>query len=225
MILTKENRLRCLISMLVFVALEVFIWTQPELIVKIFGYNNAVKYIDFVYYGGLFILYIIVFRKTLWNCLKKFKDNYKKYFNIIAICSFIAFVLIVAAAIILDSCGIGESANQEGIDNAIENYGIFMILPACLFGPLVEEVVYRGLVLGFLKGEGSGKVRTVIAIIVGAVLFGLIHCDFTNFSVTEILAVIPQMLMGLMFGIAYVLSDNIFCSIAVHMVINIIATV
>ncbi len=225
MILTKENRLSCLISMLVFVALEVFIWTQPELIVKIFGYNNAVKYIDFVYYGGLFILYIIVFRKTLWNCLKKFKDNYKKYFNIIAICSFIAFVLIVAAAIILDSCGIGESANQEGIDNAIENYGIFMILPACLFGPLVEEVVYRGLVLGFLKGEGSGKVRTVIAIIVGAVLFGLIHCDFTNFSVTEILAVIPQMLMGLMFGIAYVLSDNIFCSIAVHMVINIIATV
>ncbi len=225
MILTKENRLRCLISMLVFVALEVFIWTQPELIVKIFGYNNAVKYIDFVYYGGLFIFYIIVFRKTLWNCLKKFKDNYKKYFNIIAICSFIAFVLIVAAAIILDSCGIGESANQEGIDNAIENYGIFMILPACLFGPLVEEVVYRGLVLGFLKGEGSGKVRTVIAIIVGAVLFGLIHCDFTNFSVTEILAVIPQMLMGLMFGIAYVLSDNIFCSIAVHMVINIIATV
>ncbi len=225
MILTKENRLRCLISMLVFVALEVFIWTQPELIVKVFGYDNAVKYIDFVYYGGLFILYIIVFRKTLWNCLKKFKDNYKKYFNIIAICSFIAFVLIIAAAIILDSCGIGESANQEGIDNAIESYGIFMILPACLFGPLVEEIVHRGLVLGFMKGEGSGKVRTVIAIIVGAVLFGLIHCDFRNFSVTEILAVIPQMLMGLMFGIAYVLSDNIFCSIAVHMVINIIATI
>ncbi len=225
MILTKENRLRCLISMLVFVALEVFIWTQPELIVKVFGYDNAVKYIDFVYYGGLFILYIIVFRKTLWNCLKKFKDNYKKYFNIIAICSFIAFVLIIAAAIILDSCGIGESANQEGIDNAIESYGIFMILPACLFGPLVEEIVHRGLVLGFMKGEESGKVRTVIAIIAGAVLFGLIHCDFRNFSVTEILTVIPQMLMGLMFGIAYVLSDNIFCSIAVHMVINIIATI
>lgn len=225
MILTKENRLRCLISLLVFIALQVFIGTQPELIVKVVGYDNAVKYIDFVFYGGLFIFYIIVFRKTLWNCLKAFKDNFKKYFNIIAICSFIAFVLIVVAAIILDSCGIGESANQEGIDNAIENYGIFMILPACLFGPLVEEIVHRGLVLGFLKGEESGKVRTVIAIIVGAVLFGLIHCNFTDFSVTEILAVIPQMLMGLMFGIAYALSDNIFCSIAVHMVINIIATI
>lgn len=224
MISTKENRLRCLISLLVFVALHVFIWTQPELIVKIFGYDNAVKYIDFVFYGGLFILYIIVFRKTLWNCLKNFKDNSKKYIYIIAICTIITFVLIVAAAIILDSCGIGKSANQESIDNALENYGIFMALPACLFGPLVEEFVHRGFVLGTLKGEGSGKVRTVISIVVGAVLFGMIHCDINNLSVTDILSVIPQMLMGLMFGIAYVLSDNIFCPIAVHMVINIIAT-
>ena len=225
MILTKENRLRCLISLLVFIALEVFIWTQPELIVKIFGYDNAIKYIDFVFYGGLFILYIIVFRKTLWNSLKDFKDNYKKYFNIIAICTFITFVLIVAAAIILDSCGIGESANQKCIDNALENYGIFMALPACLFGPLVEEFVHRGIVLGALKGEKSGKVRTVIAIIVGAVLFGMIHCDLSNLTVTDVLSVIPQMLMGIMFGIAYVLSDNILCPIAVHMVINIIATI
>lgn len=225
MILTKENRLRCLISLLIFVALEVFIWTQPELIIRIFGYENAIKYIDFVFYGGLFIFYIIVFGKSLWNCLKDFKDNYKKYFNIIVICSFITFVLVVAAAIILDSCGIGESDNQKAVDNAIENYGIFMILPACLFGPLVEEFVHRGFVLGALKGERSGKVRTVISIIVGAVLFGMIHCDMNNLSVTGILAVTPQMLMGLMFGIAYVLSDNIFCPIAVHMVINIIATI
>ncbi len=224
MILTKENRLRCLISFFVFVALCVFIETQPELIIKIFGYENAIKYIDFVIYGGLFIFYILVFWKTLWNCLKDFKNNFKKYFKIIGICSFIAFVLIVAAAIILDSCGIGESDNQVGIDNAVENYGIFMILPVCLFGPLVEEFVHRGFVLGALKGEGSGKVRTVISIIVGAVLFGMIHCNFSNLSVTEILTVIPQMLMGFMFGIAYVLSDNIFCPIAVHMVINIIAT-
>lgn len=225
MILTKENRLRCLISLLVFIALHVFIGTQPELIVKIFGYDNAIKYIDFVFYGGLFIFYIIVFRKTLWNCLKDFKDNSKKYIYIIAICTFITFVLIVAAAIILDSCGIGESANQKGIDNALENYGIFMALPACLFGPPVEEVVHRGIVLGALKGEKSGKVRTVIAIIVGAVLFGMIHCDLSNLTVTDVLSVIPQMLMGLMFGIAYVLSDNILCPIAIHMVINIIATI
>ncbi len=225
MILTKENRLRCLISLLIFVALEVFIWTQPELIIRIFGYENAIKYVDFVFYGGLFIFYIIIFGKSLWNCLKDFKDNSKKYFNIIVICSFITFVLVVAAAIILDSCGIGESDNQKAVDNAIENYGIFMILPACLFGPLVEEFVHRGFVLGALKGEGSGKVRTVISIIVGAVLFGMIHCDMNNLSVTGILAVTPQMLMGLMFGIAYVLSDNIFCPVAVHMVINIIATI
>ncbi len=225
MILTKENRLRCLISLLIFVALKVFIWTQPKLIIRIFGYENAIKYIDFVFYGGLFIFYIIVFGKSLWNCLKDFKDNYKKYFNIIVICSFITFVLVVAAAIILDSCGIGESDNQKAVDNAIENYGIFMILPACLFCPLVEEFVHRGFVLGALKGERSGKVRTVISIIVGSVLFGMIQCDMNNLSVTGILAVTPQMLMGLMFGIAYVLSDNIFCPIAVHMVINIIATI
>ena len=225
MLLTKENRLRCLISILVFVALTVFIETQPELIIKTFGYENALKYIDFVYYGGLFIFYIIMFRKTLWDCLKDFKNNYKKYVNIIAIGAFITIVLVVVAAIILDSCGIGESDNQKAVDAAVANYGIFMVLPACLFGPLVEEFIHRGIVLGIIKGEGPGKVRTVISVIVGAVLFGMIHCNYMNFSAMEILTVIPQMLMGLMFGIVYVLSNNIFCPIVVHMIINVIATI
>ncbi len=225
MLLKKENRLRCLLSILVFVALLFFIETQPELIIKTFGYENAIKYIDFVYYGVLFLFYIIVFRKTLWDCLKDFKNNYKKYVSIIIICAFITFVLIIVAAIILDICGIGESDNQKAVDAAVANYGIFMTLPACLFGPLVEEVVHRGIVLGAIKGEESGKVRTVISIIIGAILFGMIHCNYMELSVIEILTVIPQMLMGLMFGIVYVLSNNIFCPIVVHMIINVIATI
>ena len=164
MLLKKENRLRCLLSILVFVALLFFIETQPELIIKTFGYENAIKYIDFVYYGVL-------------------------------------------------------------VDAAVANFGIFMTLQACLFGPLVEEVVHRGIVLGAIKGEESGKVRTVISIIMGAILFGMIHCNYMELSVIEILTVIPQMLMGLMFGIVYVLSNNIFCPIVVHMIINVIATI
>ena len=100
-----------------------------------------------------------------------------------------------------------------------------MVLPACLFGPLVEEVVHRGMVLGAIKGEESGKVRTVISIIIGAILFGMIHCNYMELSVIEILTVIPQMLMGLMFGIVYVLSNNILCPIVVHMIITVIATI
>ena len=59
MILTKENRLRCLISLLVFIALQVFIGTQPELIVKIFGYDNVIKYIDFVFYYNQFYVVLL----------------------------------------------------------------------------------------------------------------------------------------------------------------------
>lgn len=225
MLLTKENRLRCLISILVFVALMLFIETQPELIINTFGYENAIKYIDLVYYGGLFLFYVIIFRKTLYKCLKDFKNNLKKYIPIIAICAFITIILVVVAAIILDICGIGESDNQKAVNDAVTNYGIFMVLPACLFGPLVEEFIHRGIVLGAIKGEKSGKVRIVISIIVGAILFGMIHCNYIDFSAMEILTVIPQMLMGLMFGIVYVLSNNIFCPIAVHMIINVLATI
>ena len=66
MILTKENRLRCLISLLVFIALQVFIGTQPELIVKIFGYDNVIKYIDFVFlWWTIYILYYCFPENTL----------------------------------------------------------------------------------------------------------------------------------------------------------------
>lgn len=166
-----------------FCDIDVFLETQLELIIQIFGYEDVLKYIDIVYYGGLFLFYIIIFRKTLWDCLKDFKNNYKKYVNIIAICAFITIVLVVVAAITLDSCGIGKSDNQTAVDTAVANYGIFMVLPACLFGPLVEVFIHRGSVLGIIKGEGSGKVRTIISIIVGAVLFGMIHCNYMNFSV------------------------------------------
>lgn len=47
----------------------------------------------------------------------------------------------VASAIILSYNGIGESANQEAINNYISDYGIITLLVVIILGPLVEEIV------------------------------------------------------------------------------------
>lgn len=52
---------------------------------------------------------------------------------------------------------------------------IFMFLYVSLFGPVAEELVYRGFVLRRLERYGR-----VFAIIVSSVLFGVMHANFTQ---------------------------------------------
>lgn len=59
----------------------------------------------------------------------------------------------VASAIILSYNGIGESANQEAINNYISDYGIITLLVVIILGPLVEEIVFRGIIYYLLRGK------------------------------------------------------------------------
>lgn len=83
----------------------------------------------------------------------------------------IAQVLVVSIAIEL---GIPFTSNVEVTDgNRTVPYVIAMILSACVAAPLVEEVLFRGVVLrGF-----AGHMHVVAAVAVQGALFGCAHID------------------------------------------------
>lgn len=133
----------------------------------------------------------------------------------------------VASAIILSYNGIGESANQEAINNYISDYGIITLLVVIILGPLVEEIVFRGIIYYLLRGKKGNLARIIVANFITSLMFAIYHCGIKSllvFNVEQILAIIPLFFLGV--GIAYVQekTSNISCSIVIHIVINLIAT-
>ena len=137
---------------------------------------------------------------------------------------FMALVLMIVSAIILHSFGVGESANQEAIDKSIAKYGILHILTVCIFGSVVEEVFYRGILFEALKGKEGNTIRGVFAVVLTSLLFAIAHVSVIGFTVDDLLANIPVFMLGLSITALYFKTDNIICSILLHIIINSYAT-
>lgn len=215
----------CLIFSITFLGIQMFIQLFGNVtLVRWFPLELLQKYFDPVFYSSFFLVAVIAFRKVFVSEIKAFKENYEKYLMWVAIFLIIALVLMIASAITLDSFGVGESDNQEAIDKSIAKYGILHILTVCIFCPVVEEVFYRGILFEVLKGKVSNTIRGVFAILLTSLLFAFAHVSVIGFTVDDLLANIPVFMLGLSITALYFKTDNIICSILLHIIINSYAT-
>jgi len=214
----------CLLLVIFFWGLLTYFDFGAPILVKLFPLEWLVKYIDPIFYGSFFLLMVIVFRKALWKDIKDFVRNFEKYLDRVVIFGFIALVLMVASAIYLDSVGIGDSSNQQALDEAVIRYGALHIITIAVIGPIVEEIFYRGILFGFLKGRGKSIVRSIAAILLSSMIFAFSHTSIIDFSVTDMLANIPILMLGLVVTTLYWRTDNLICPVIVHIIINTIGT-
>lgn len=88
---------------------------------------------------------------------------------------------------------------------------VLYILNACIFAPVVEEIIFRGYILNALKGYGNA-----FAIVASSVLFGLWHGNFTQ--------AIPLCFASLILGWICLKTNSIIPSIIIHCFNNAIIT-
>ncbi|MCR5214684.1 MAG: CPBP family intramembrane metalloprotease [Eubacterium sp.] len=106
-------------------------------------------------------------------------------------------------------------ANYKELVGSIDGSGSIMyIIMTFTLGPIAEELIFRGLCLGYLLKAFPvyGPDRGWLAISIQALLFGLFHGN--------IVQVIYGTLFGLLFGIIAVKTKNLLPSILIHMLIN-----
>ena len=88
-----------------------------------------------------------------------------------------------------------------------------MLLSIGLFGPLVEEVVFRGIILQSYQRTG----RIIGSILLSSVLFGMMHMNFNQFAYGAV--------MGIMLALLVEATGSITASFIAHATFNSIEVV
>lgn len=138
----------------------------------------------------------------------KLMDPTDAFFGILAavgICM-AANIAVNILMLFFESVGVPEPQMPNYLEPTVPslllNLFVFAVLPA-----LLEELVFRGYVLRALRPHGDW-----FAVIVSALLFGLMHGNIVQ---------IPfALIVGVALGWLYVMTDNIWIPIAVHFINN-----
>ncbi|HCH81852.1 MAG TPA: hypothetical protein DE316_02080 [Eubacterium sp.] len=210
------------IIVIVYFALTIFFETNYSNIVLAKIYDNMLfwdKYFDFIFYGSFMLVFIIVYRKYILDCIKCLNKDYFKY---VAYAVVFIIVTMVISAIALSGMGVGQSDNQDAINQNISHNTLITYIVVVFAGPFVEELIFRKNIYTFIRNMAGVK----CALVFSALIFALYHCDiviFLNMEFSQILAVIPLFFMGL--GLAYTQekTTDIVCPVLVHIIINVIS--
>ncbi len=108
---------------------------------------------------------------------------------------------------------IGYEPAQDLFQNQ-QTIGFFVLefLSTAVLVPVMEEFAFRGVLFSVLRKHGTG-----FAIVASALVFSLVHLDFSN--------VLFALVAGLVFGFLYARTGNLWVTICIHALNNGIAVV
>lgn len=118
-------------------------------------------------------------------------------------------VTTIFLAIFTSVFGVTPSSPDFSVSYQQPSAVVFYLLYAAVAAPIVEEILFRGLILRSLQNFGN-----IFAIIVSSLLFGLWHGNFEQ--------AIPILCSSVLFGIIAIRSNSIVPSIIAHSLNNII---
>lgn len=145
--------------------------------------------LDFVNSFVLTLVMLFLYRKVLAKDKEKLKENKIGTFLSSAVVAFIVMNIYKIAGSYLSQMisafiGISEvtTDNQEIIEKLLGSAPAMMIISACIFAPITEEIVFRGAI-----GQAIKNKKFFIA--VSGLIFGLMHVTDSVFLLFEILLI------------------------------------
>jgi len=166
-----------------------------------------------------FIMYLVLCSILLSLSYHSFKNDFKKvnnWFKLILkmfACLFLTFSAAAIGNILVGILGTGgQSQNQQAVQSAITAMPLFMIITVTFLGPITEEIVFRLALMNILPNK---PIFGFINILFSSLIFGGIHVLRGGW-----LHIIPYFLMGLVFGIMYHKTKNIWNVTILHILHN-----
>lgn len=163
---------------------------------------------------GNILIYILLLipiallnKNALITMFKNFKIKYLKDGFIIWI---ICFIIMILINYILIHNNFNTPSNELLFRNYLTSDLIFSLIIAIILAPILEELTFR---LSFNTINNK-----YLYLVITSLLFGLMHINQTN----ELIYIIPYGILGLSFGLTYKKTNNIYSSIVIHSIHNLI---
>ncbi len=191
---------------LAFVILSLLLRSVYPFLLNIFGFGLSMLIFYLITMGSTF-LFALKLRNEAWRAA---------VFTIPPFSLLLASILTTVGLLwgalypIADFIPISESIKQQFIF-IFESPSVFSFLALVIAAPILEELIFRGVILeGLLK-----KYSPLQAIVISSLLFGLIHLNPSQF--------VSAFLGGLFIGWVYAINRNLILCILIHFTINLIA--
>ena len=185
-------------------------------------------------YSIIFVVLVYFLRKVFVNDLLRSKSNIKLTLKKAALGIVYVYVASYICNFILTMLNVvDQSENQNAIVDMLGSSQKFAVMIYCLIliviAPIVEELIFRKSIFGFLRKFNLTNTKKII---ISGVLFGGIHVATSILVMiiesaptveifTEVLLGIPYIVMGFVLGYIYSESDeNVVVPTLVHMFNN-----
>lgn len=164
-----------------------------------FIYTNGIAYVNFAMYFMIFGILLMVIHQDFTLIFK----NFNKLRTYLMGLSY-GFLLIIVSSLIsmiisLITNDTSSNDNQTNVESIVKLYPFLSIIVFGIIGPLTEEITYR---LGFFAL--INKKSRLLAYILTAILFGLIHFNFSSSNLlNELINLPPYIVSGLLLSYYY----------------------
>lgn len=167
-------------------------------------------------YTVLFIAGIFLFRQHLadsWQLLKKSISR-----SLLLLIGFY-FIFILFSVLAYYLLPIGDATNDQNVYQIARAFPTILILAILgIMGPIVEEFVYRHLLIYRL----SSRIPVWGCVLLSSILFGLLHMH----SFSDLTNIVPYLTISLILGTLYVVSKyNLLVPIIFHTFNNLSALI
>lgn len=211
-----NNNKKLIINSLIF--LSYFIYQYIALIIIfIIGIKlntNMDKITYLLIINIIYLLFVVfIYRKELIGDLKEFKI--KNIFRYVPIYLFGILLMGLTNTIIYKITNTTISGNEALVRNYIKLFPIYMCFSTVIYAPVMEEIIFRKTFKNVIK-------NSTLFIFISGIVFGLVHISFSNNIINDLLLTIPYIIMGIDFAYIYHKSNNIFTTITLHSLHNLI---
>ena len=190
--------------MIIYTALDVLIWRKitPK-------YSGVLNLMTVVLCAAIFLNLLM----TRTNFKLHLFSNISLQGIILALGCSVLFYFLLDKGLdpIFEDLFPSSKENYQQVIGLIKGSPIVSFLDFCILGPIIEEVLMRGFLLDGLS-TNHGK---IIALLISAAFFSILH-----FNIAQI---VPSFICGIILGLLYYHTDSIFSCILAHIGYNTIS--
>lgn len=175
----------------------------------------------------MFVVLFIIYRKSIKNDFKEFRQDI--YINIVYIIKMflifivvkyiVSFISVLIMMILKYDISSITSVNQTLIESYVKASPVLMVISTAILAPFYEEILFRLGVKKVLKNK-------YFFIVISGMVFGLMHVFPLDDGITLVLGIIQSITyvtMGMFLSYSYYKTDNIFTSIGIHFLNNLLS--